>query len=485
MYCSQCGTQNANTNKFCLKCGSPLYQATPPILNTQPLISKEIIQKVKIAIFAILAIALIAGATTIYVSIRGQEDTPEKGAREWTEGTMKLEGTKIASRTCAAQQSNMQEAGAWSSAFAMLVGQQVKAEVSDLRFDTVSQSGDNAQVHVYGEVQVAVLALAQTTRIDTTYIMIHENGKWKWCGEVGIAQTITPTPPPTIPPPTVIMGAMPRLIPYKYKLDSGDGWNYWTVYFGFENNKDTMQPPELPPRSYGYFDAKDAFIETQEGKTYPVSVMCTNRGINKADEIDLRAMPGIPPGFRTMGEIEYAWGNCHLYFKAAQAAHPTVIKFPSNPDWVINLAEVPPLPIPTDLYVSNAKPISTFEGKIVLDEPGKLLVTLGKCVLERSSYDDGGYVTQGYMTYTAINRDQLDEVTAEVQFLPPRALFEEEYVWYGPALTEQISINPGQTLQYRVPLFAFRRPYKAGYLVVYQTDGKYEIYIADDCTLEQ
>lgn len=128
-------------------------------------------------------------------------DSPEKAAREWIDALLNMDGNKLAARTCAAQQENLQNATLWLSAFAvlgeMLTGQQTEADVSDLQFTTISKSGDTAQVRITGEIRTAVLAMAQTQQVDETWQMVREEGRWKWCGSTEM-QEAGPTAPPVV-----------------------------------------------------------------------------------------------------------------------------------------------------------------------------------------------------------------------------------------------------------------------------------------------
>jgi len=129
-------------------------------------------------------------------------DSPEKAAEEWAQAFANLDGNKVAERTCAAQQANVQQAGLWTSVFNLfgqqMIGQEAKTDVSGLRFTTVSSSGNTADVRVTGQIRVAVMALSQTQDVDETWRMVREDGKWKWCGEVGgvSVNMLTPTEVP-------------------------------------------------------------------------------------------------------------------------------------------------------------------------------------------------------------------------------------------------------------------------------------------------
>jgi uncharacterized lipoprotein len=115
-------------------------------------------------------------------------DSPEAGMREWLEAALQMEGLKLADRTCSRLISAVQSAGAMNSAFLMLgqmfLGQQVnqQADLTRLRFETVSTSGSSARVRVSGEIRVAIMATFQVTPVDYTADMTLEDNRWKWCG---------------------------------------------------------------------------------------------------------------------------------------------------------------------------------------------------------------------------------------------------------------------------------------------------------------
>ena len=136
----------------------------------------------KCTTWIILTLTLIGILTSCVLA-----DSPERAAQEWLQAFGNLDGNKLAERTCAAQQENIQQAGLWASVFGifgqMTIGQQGKTDVSDLKFTTVRSSGDEAYVRVTGQIRVAVLALSQTQKVDETWRMVKEDGKWKWCGQ--------------------------------------------------------------------------------------------------------------------------------------------------------------------------------------------------------------------------------------------------------------------------------------------------------------
>jgi len=116
-------------------------------------------------------------------------ETPGRAAKEFINALINLDGNKILERTCAAERENIQSVGLLTSAFSIipqLFGLDLESEgdVSDLKFTTIELYSNTAYVHVSGEMRVAVIAFANNIPIDETWMMVKENGKWKWCGSV-------------------------------------------------------------------------------------------------------------------------------------------------------------------------------------------------------------------------------------------------------------------------------------------------------------
>jgi len=116
----------------------------------------------------------------------GIGDSPKKAAREWLDALVNMDGNTLMDRTCTEQKEAMQEAGLWVSVVGILgqsfTGQQIEADISDVRFETVSRNGDTARVRVTGEIRVAILAFAHAQQMDEEWQMVREDGEWKWCG---------------------------------------------------------------------------------------------------------------------------------------------------------------------------------------------------------------------------------------------------------------------------------------------------------------
>ncbi len=129
---------------------------------------------------------------------------PEEGAREWIDGIVNQDGNKMLKHTCLTQRENLKQASMWISAFSVLAqlftnpSVQIKGDISDLKFETINQSSDQAEVRVYGELRVAVLGSAEAHQVDERWQMVRENDTWRWCGSstsvspVEVTQVATP-----------------------------------------------------------------------------------------------------------------------------------------------------------------------------------------------------------------------------------------------------------------------------------------------------
>ncbi|MCS6870465.1 MAG: hypothetical protein NZ571_03315 [Anaerolineae bacterium] len=99
-----------------------------------------------------------------------------------------MKGTKLAERTCNRMIPMVQNMGAMLSGIigaGQLIARQdliLQSDLSGLRFETVSSSGNSARVRVRGEIRVAIMAAFQVAQMDYTADMVLEDNRWKWCG---------------------------------------------------------------------------------------------------------------------------------------------------------------------------------------------------------------------------------------------------------------------------------------------------------------
>jgi photosystem II stability/assembly factor-like uncharacterized protein len=186
-----------------------------------------------------------------------------------------MDGNKLMERTCAEQQESVQETGLWLSAFGVLgqsfIGQQTQTDISDLRFNVVNETGNTARVRVTGQIRTAVLAVAQTQEVDEEWLVVQEDGKWKWCGyctvevtrEIPVTRVVTATPVPT-PTPTATPEA-PRL----WSLTGLDGEAIHSIVVGTDG--------AIYAASYG--DRHGVFESSDGGATWTA----INNGLGDLD----------------------------------------------------------------------------------------------------------------------------------------------------------------------------------------------------------
>jgi len=268
-----------------------------------------------------------------------------------------------------------------------------------------------------------------------------------------------------------------KLLAYNYKTkDVGDGWSEGTVELAFENTSGEFVGGET-------VDVTGATLETQEGKTYPVTVYRIEPNMAlELKQIDFSKLPKVvPPRFRwtRLGRLGERFNLHFLKFRVATAAHPSRIVFPKRPDWSVDLASVTQtsLTFPAEASVVSAKPISALAGKVLADDPAGLLVTLDGLGLQRDQTLQ--------LQYTIVNRDKLDSRKANIAFPIQAFFFGDGAVWpKTPGLgTETVEAGPGQTKQGALSLgyiYMDRKCDPNVYMLI-QEGGKNDIYRLDVC----
>lgn len=58
-----------------------------------------------------------------------------------------------------------------------------EADLSGLKFKTVSQIGDEAVVNISGVMVQGLLGAAIEQELNANVVMLKEDGQWKYCGE--------------------------------------------------------------------------------------------------------------------------------------------------------------------------------------------------------------------------------------------------------------------------------------------------------------
>ena len=283
-------------------------------------------------------------------------DSPEKAATIWLDALLNLDGNVLAQRTCRAQREAVQAQGMWDSALTalgqLLVGQKTKGDISGLQFLLEVESGDKARVRVMGELSTAVLGAFETREVDETWLMVREDGIWRWCGAFGVELSANPTKTsqPTLAPKAVNQPF--RLIPYRVDTvdritvfqrmpptrligprdeEAGPGWKYVVVRFAIENT--TGKPARFPISTLGIENAQ---LLTEQGYTYPtIGAQIPSdwfpQDITIPANFRVRALhnprdgENARPWILDMPEIlEFV-----LIFKVADGTHPGRINIPS------------------------------------------------------------------------------------------------------------------------------------------------------------
>jgi gamma-glutamylcyclotransferase (GGCT)/AIG2-like uncharacterized protein YtfP len=105
-------------------------------------------------------------------------EAPElKAAREWLSAVTNLDGNAILKHTCLEQRDNIRDVTAWTAALPVLgsviTGQDVKVQgdVSDIRLETTAKTDSIAEVYVYGELRMAVSAMADAREIGEQWVL--------------------------------------------------------------------------------------------------------------------------------------------------------------------------------------------------------------------------------------------------------------------------------------------------------------------------
>ena len=81
------------------------------------------------------------------------------------------------------------EAGLMITALDMLANyyvdvglEDIDFDLRDLEFTVVSRTGDQAVVRVSGELRTSLLFLSVPGQVDDSWLMVREDGRWKYCG---------------------------------------------------------------------------------------------------------------------------------------------------------------------------------------------------------------------------------------------------------------------------------------------------------------
>jgi hypothetical protein len=226
-----------------------------------------------------------------------------------------------------------------------------------------------------------------------------------------------PTPEPTSIPGATLFG-------FGYQTKStGDGWAVGEVMVAFRNDTSSLI------YQVG-LDANGAYVETEEGATYPAFLR--EVGDQGADaeflgepmyfDEDYRGDPQfyqaalLPPGFRIRAGEAYPHVYRTIYFRVAEGTHPTLIRFPYQPHDEIELSasEAEPAWLTQD-QLDNLHLFEELSGQSVPVQASAAVTFVldGKCI-DKTIYPNSHL---GKLTYTVTNNDSLYQ--QEVDVWPP------------------------------------------------------------------
>ena len=110
---------------------------------------------------------------------------PASVAEAWLEAFIAQDGNKTASLTCDAVQDDLMMGAGVLAVTQLLSGQIVGAsadiDLSDMRYDVLRESADEAIVRAHGTMRVSLLGIPGTDELDSTVRLVKEDGAWKVC----------------------------------------------------------------------------------------------------------------------------------------------------------------------------------------------------------------------------------------------------------------------------------------------------------------
>jgi hypothetical protein len=111
---------------------------------------------------------------------------PEKSAETWFQSMAIADGTTALKLTCSAYKADIQNMGMLMGGINMMTGgmaSDAKVDTSSVAFETIAKSGDEATVRVSGTYIQGLMGAAFEHQVDANFIIVKEDGEWKWCGE--------------------------------------------------------------------------------------------------------------------------------------------------------------------------------------------------------------------------------------------------------------------------------------------------------------
>ena len=110
---------------------------------------------------------------------------PEEAEKEFIQASIGGDGSAALQLTCDQYKEQVLMSGILLAGVDMLVGidpQNAEVDVSDLNFETVSESDDTATVNINGEAIMSIPGADMPQVIDVKLTVVKEDGDWKYCG---------------------------------------------------------------------------------------------------------------------------------------------------------------------------------------------------------------------------------------------------------------------------------------------------------------
>ncbi len=113
-------------------------------------------------------------------------NAPAKAAETWFQAVATADGVTAFKLTCETHKADVQNMGFLMGGLNLFTGgmaSDAEADTSDLDFKTTAKKGSEAAVRVNGIYIQGLMGAAMEQEIDTPFVMVKEDGEWKWCGE--------------------------------------------------------------------------------------------------------------------------------------------------------------------------------------------------------------------------------------------------------------------------------------------------------------
>jgi hypothetical protein len=131
-------------------------------------------------------IAIVLVLVTLLAACGGGGGSPVGVVKDFWKALTKFDIDKMKELTCSEYRSEMEEAFGFAEMGDLSeLADLMEFDVSGLKYEVVSESGDNAVVRVYGELKVTFFGQSESEQMDEEIPVVKEGGQWKVCGGGG------------------------------------------------------------------------------------------------------------------------------------------------------------------------------------------------------------------------------------------------------------------------------------------------------------